>query len=331
MFFTIAPYIEALLAFFTITLISSLISAFSYRYCYALIQHFSGASRAAAIFIYALLAPVVGLWSTTLLVFPSLSTLIIPEHCHDGVCSSHSPSVALHSVIGGGFAILSTLIIITLILTFYFNLQRYQQQLTTLDKLSNVVSDTNYKIIDNPTLVAWNAGLWRTKIFISQGLKSALTTDELNVVVAHEVCHGFQHDNLRKLILLWLSKVWLTNKAQLRYDFNLACEQACDLYAANEVSSSTQVINTIEKYAGLAKEPTITNSYAKQNTTQTNQKSAVHGYDGEEVRQRINFLNHPIKQSNKSITLMIVCGLLFSQVVIFTMIYHLGLDHFWLS
>jgi beta-lactamase regulating signal transducer with metallopeptidase domain len=316
MFLALHPFIEALLAFICITVMSSSLSAWAYRYVTSFIDKYSGEYKSSWLFIYVLIAIIVGLWSTVLLVFPNLSELIIPAHCHAGVCSTHAPSIALNSVISGVLAIVSTIVMLAFLGVFYLSWLRYQQQLNTLEKLSDITENKDYNLIDSPALLAWSSGLWRTKIFISRGLTTALTPEELNIIVAHEKCHGLHHDNLRKLMLHWLSKLWCLNKNKLRDDFDLACEHNCDLYAVKHLASSSQVIQTIKKYAALAE--------------QGKQKS-----DHAAINKRIELLSNlgvePVSTTKKSysvgLLVTILFGLLLSQIVFFTLTYHLWLDH----
>ncbi len=240
--------IESLLAFIVITLIASVVSACGYPFFKMLIAPFSGNRRSTLIFGYGTLAPLIGLWSALLLSFPQLAEIVIPSHCHGDVCGIHTPSITLYSLFGGLVAIASALVTLGFLVIPLLSIKHYRHQFTALNRLSTSLVSTDYQLIENSAVLAWSAGFWKPKVFISQGLKSLLTEDELAVVVAHEQAHVARRDNLNKFILLWTTKFWffkVTNT--IREDFECACEQACDFASNQKVGNKLLVLSTIKK------------------------------------------------------------------------------------
>jgi hypothetical protein len=90
------------------------------------------------------------------------------------------------------------------------------------------------------------AGLWRPRVWISEGFWSAHSPDEREIVVAHEQAHVRRRDPLRRALIAVLS---LPLDAATRRDllgaWTLASEQLCDEAAADGVGDRLRVAETI--------------------------------------------------------------------------------------
>jgi Zn-dependent protease with chaperone function len=90
------------------------------------------------------------------------------------------------------------------------------------------------------------AGLWRPHIWLSTGLAEALSSEQLEVVIAHERAHVLSRDALRR----WLAGIgalplWPSVRRALLGELALASEQACDEAAAARTGDRPRVAETI--------------------------------------------------------------------------------------
>ncbi|MCU4675022.1 M56 family metallopeptidase [Catenovulum sp. 2E275] len=190
---------------------------------------------------------------------PDLTRLVIVGHCHGHNCSPHwlhFDDSNLESLIFNISAIVLSLSILLLIIKQYMVSKRY---LTLIEQFSstqqNTLNHSAYRVIETENALAWCAGLFNPKIFISSALKQKLTPAELNLVLKHEYIHASRLDNLRKWVIHWCSWCWPASvKTQFRQDYLYNTELLCDLSAMDSSSAeSVEVLkNSVNKSLNLA-------------------------------------------------------------------------------
>lgn len=241
------------LLWLAVMLASSLVAALCYPLFRRFNQGYSPDTRAFALLAYGLMAPVTAALMVTLAMHPELGAGLVPQHCHGGSCEPHRPNIATTSLPGMALISLSTLVMLVFAAVVQRKLMRNRRRTRALKLLSRANRHSPYRVVENPGLLAWCAGLWRPQVYLSTGLLNALRPDEIRAVVAHEYSHAARRDNLRALILRLTTAAWpAAIKKQLWSDFTASTEEACDLLAAREMESPSPVIGALtrlkEKY-----------------------------------------------------------------------------------
>jgi Zn-dependent protease with chaperone function len=187
-------------------------------------------ARSASLLALAMLPVTVAALVAVLGFTPTLGGLIVDQHCHpDTGCGAHVPIVhagAPYALAFGALLLVTTLALCAGVLR---RLQRTHRVASTLGFLAEPAPLSRCEIIESSERFAYCIGLWRPKVVISRGLESALSTDELNAVVAHEHAHAARRDNLRHgLAALALLPLGPRARRALLADLSLASEEACD-------------------------------------------------------------------------------------------------------
>jgi hypothetical protein len=103
----------------------------------------------------------------------------------------------------------------------------------------------------HPFPVAALAGVWRPRLLLSEQVIGALSREELDAVLAHELAHLDARDNLKRLLLVASpDALGLTSGGRLRSEFLEATEAAADARACGRVSP-TVLARAILKVARL--------------------------------------------------------------------------------
>ncbi|MCA6058556.1 M56 family metallopeptidase [Thalassolituus sp. ST750PaO-4] len=192
--------------------------------------------------LYALLPWVVTFWVVFLLMNPGLTGALHSAHCHGQLCGPHVPDVSSSSLTGAVLAGVVSALLLFALLLFNHQLRRGRQRLASVDLLStagstpsNEATIPDFRLIHSPLPLAWCAGLWRPRIYLSSALQQQLTPQQSAMVLLHEHCHLLCRDNLRKFLLYWASLLWLPKaRKALQEQFALNCELQCDAYVTRQ-------------------------------------------------------------------------------------------------
>lgn len=107
--------------------------------------------------------------------------------------------------------------------------------------------------------IAATVGMLRPRICVSDGLKDALSAQQLRAVLAHEQAHAGRYDALVKFVVRLAAQLhlpWVRDR--LLEELELACEQACDEAAADVVGDRLTVaeaILAVERAMGSVETP----------------------------------------------------------------------------
>jgi Zn-dependent protease with chaperone function len=217
--------------------ISSVLFSLIYAGYRSIVLQTSLNNRSIFILSFAGAALFTSIFSSLILVFPSLSGHIIFEHCHQNDCLAHHPTLDDFSVWGNVIIATSVVVVLIVILVIVHRISALGHQLAILKHVSSLnkikqVGSLQYRVIESRDVFAWCAGLRKPEVFVSRGLLEKSTQEQLNIVLAHEHCHLQQRDNLRKFALYWLTLFWLpSQKKQIVADFNHSIEAYSDDYA----------------------------------------------------------------------------------------------------
>jgi len=120
---------------------------------------------------------------------------------------------------------------------------------STLHAVSEQQENNVFRIVSEHFFV-FSSGLFSPQAFISSQLLEQLSTEELEVVLAHEQAHCQRRDVLRRLLLSFAGLFHLPATRQyLLNDLELAHEQICDSAAVQKVGNRVLVAETIIKVA----------------------------------------------------------------------------------
>ena len=152
---------------------------------------------------------------------------------------------------GMGTVAVSVALLGIIILMVWRQLRNGRRQLSALHAFSRRYGKKDYRLLETQKPMAWCAGYFKPTIYLSRGLLNQLKPEHLDAVIAHELSHAVNHDNLRKLLVHWATLVWpKTKKMQIRRDFSNDTECTCDMEAIHhrDVKSLEETIQFIEDF-----------------------------------------------------------------------------------
>jgi len=177
---------------------------------------------------------VLSLMTTLLLLLPTLGGLLLEPHCH-GNCAPHVPTTSTSILAWTGFG-LAVAAAIGLLWHFLAGLLRGVRMRRQFDALSS--RESGYRLLDAEEPAVFTLGWWRPRVYVSSGLLSGCSSEELAIILVHEQAHRRRRDNLRILIgrvfCLVLPGAW---RQIVVHDLHLLCEESCDFAAARDYGS----------------------------------------------------------------------------------------------
>lgn len=190
--------------------------------------------------LLALIAPFTALITIITLSSPTLTHLIVEPHCHGDICEPHSVNVVIETMLSTVMLAMgvAALIVVALIMASQLitNLHRSRmlEQLSELD-------ESGYLRFESPNRIAWCFGLFKPTVILSSGMIESLSEKQRQIVLARELAHASQYDNLRKWLVKWATIAWPKNARQhIRHDFSELCETSCDLKAFSALSATME-------------------------------------------------------------------------------------------
>lgn len=228
-----------------VSLVSGLLCAAVYEHFARLIASCAPGTRAAARLGFGLVPPVSAVVIVVLVLFPGVAGVLVPTHCHAGVCGSHTPVYAASAAAVTLVAACSFLML-ALMVMLGMGLRRARRRLGALRALTRPAGNAGYHLVETNIVLAWCGGLWRPSILLSRGLVERLDSTQLAAVLAHERAHVERLDNLRGLLLQLATLAWPPGpRGAIRRGLATDSEQACDLQAARAVGDPQLVIDAL--------------------------------------------------------------------------------------
>ena len=214
--------------------VMSMLLSWLFSFAYPLVRRsfneLSANNAALGTLLYGVAPPFSAIIVLLLLMLPFNHSLML-DHCHDGICEPHTLQVTMSTMMGIGAVTLAVVFLLVACFLIGRQLLNKQHHFRTLQLLSQEKLSA-YHVVESPKVFAWCVGLWRPKVFISQGLLQKLNEKQLRLVLAHEYSHVHRRDNLRKWLLHWATILWFKHSKQnIRQDLKNHSEQVCDLAA----------------------------------------------------------------------------------------------------
>ena len=181
------------------------------------------------------------LTTTVLLFLPVAESKLVSAHCHES-CQTHLP--LLDSVWLGGAGLFIVIMVVCVILRrLFYNVQTAKK---LMSQLLNLSANTGrwYQLPDSQPVV-FTLGWWRNRIFVTEGLLRQCSTEDIDIILRHELAHGQRRDNLRLLLARMFLLILPARIAGKLYDdLHFFTESACD-FAAAEAHGELEVAETL--------------------------------------------------------------------------------------
>ncbi len=208
------------------------LAALIYRLLQPTIRAIDAAQASTFLLAWLALPPFAALLTCYVLYSPDLAQWLVAGHCHLNNCLRHGPQSSLAIIPAVVLAIWMLLGVCRCVLRQWLPAQRLSTQLCRAgDDAGDFVS------LGSAEPAAFTLGWFKPTIFISMGMQTACSPQEIVCIVLHETAHRERHDNLRlllgRLLTAPLPQHWPLEALE---DLKLCCEKACDLSAAAALS-----------------------------------------------------------------------------------------------
>jgi Zn-dependent protease with chaperone function len=233
------------------------IAALGYRFVRPRLRAIDPAQASQLLLGWLALPPFASLLSCYVLYSPDLAQWLVGGHCHLNNCRVHGPQSDLAIIPAALLTVWTLFSVGRCFLRLWLPARRLEKQLCLVGNYSG-----EFVSLDSAEPVAFTLGCLRPRIFISAGMLSACSTQEIDCIVRHERAHRRRHDNLR-LLLAGLFSAPLPRRWALPavFDLKLSCEKACDLSAAAELSRAA-VAAALIRVARIQQSPSPSASLA---------------------------------------------------------------------
>ena len=211
-----------------------------------LLTQFHPATSSALLLAWVALPAFSALVACLLLFAPALALIVADSQCPGGRCGmavSTAPLVGPPAAIIGFWLVISSLVMFR---QYWLPAHRLKRQL-----LHTGTPGDRFVKLASATPAAFTLGWLGPRIFLTDGLLQRCDEQDITCILNHEEAHRRRRDNLCQL-LARLFTVVLPGKLIRRQlqDYNLFCEQACDLEATLH-QPADQVASTLLKVARL--------------------------------------------------------------------------------
>jgi Zn-dependent protease with chaperone function len=250
---------QALFFGFLVTTGVSLLSLLSARVIRTGMEKLTADARASLSFAWCL-APVLVSFSMVFMAFlPSLLQVLglSNDHClghpegHLHFCLVHGhPPIDSWWVWGPALAYLALLVSMGMhLLVDIVEMLRFSKR---IGQLPHHLHASGITVLETATPLALTCGLFRQKIILSEGLLSAISDQDREIILLHERQHIARYDVLKKLLARSLSLAHFpVSRRAILQRLELAGELVCDNHTANETGDRTLVAELLLKVERL--------------------------------------------------------------------------------
>jgi BlaR1 peptidase M56 len=183
--------------------------------------------------------------SALALAWPKLDHCLAHDDHHLHLCFVHPPTDSISWLVSALLLAASA----WLLWRVGTSVTRFAQALRLVSKLRRsafVESRLGVSVLPSPEPVCALLGLWEPTIVVSKGFLTAVTPEDLDVVIHHEHAHLARRDILwRTFAQATTIFVWERQRRLLLQALELAAEQSCDEAAARHTGDRLSVAETI--------------------------------------------------------------------------------------
>lgn len=189
--------------------------------------------------------------------FPNAAPFdLIAHHCHIivGAHGDHE-SVRISTIAALATLLISALVLLRLVWATSIQLTE-TSDIRSLRAGSTISECSSFRVLETDASWAFVLGLVRPTIYLSRGLRAALTDEECEIVLAHETAHLKRHDLIIRFVCAVMTAFLPEAQRMTLMDaLVLAQEEACDGATANRFSP-IRIAETLLKVERLRSEPT---------------------------------------------------------------------------
>lgn len=250
---TLAFIAQATAVFALVALATAAVSALAYPRLAPRLDRLAPRLRARVLFGLSILPSGAGAGFLAVALLPSVAALFgAADHCaththHAHLCPLHPWP---HGPNAAGAVLLAALTVALVALGS--RALQTRRALRSVASLADGREQDGTVRVRSPRPFAFTAGLVRPLVYVSTGLRDALSPSDLAIVVEHERAHVRRRDALTTWAAAWLGALNLPSMSrQLAKDLHAACEQACDAEAALRVGDRVGVASALVRVEKL--------------------------------------------------------------------------------
>ncbi|MFT5759482.1 MAG: hypothetical protein ACI9LM_004249 [Alteromonadaceae bacterium] len=117
-------------------------------------------------------------------------------------------------------------------------------------------------IIDSSIPTAFTGGLSHPSCFVSTGLIEQLSTDDIEIIIQHELAHAHYNDPLKKWLFSFFAAYFTPNVKQIQVAMMaITMEQAADSFFVKSQRQAHKVASTLVKFTKLAAKYSLDEKY----------------------------------------------------------------------
>jgi Zn-dependent protease with chaperone function len=250
---TLAFLAQATAVFTLVAFATAAVAALAYPRVVPRLRRLAPRQRARILFAVSILPSATGAGFLAIALLPSLVTLFgAADHCtththHAHLCPLHPWPHGPNAAGALPLAALAVALVALGVRTL-----RTRRALRSVASLADGREQDGTVRVHSPRPFAFTAGLVRPLVYVSTGLRDALSPGDLEVVVEHERAHARRRDALTTWAAAWLGFLHLpSTRRRLAADLHAACEQACDADAALRVGDRVDVASALVRVEKL--------------------------------------------------------------------------------
>lgn len=210
---------------------------------------YSASSRRQILWCLALSPWLVGTCAAIIAVAPDSYFFLIPDIYN--FLRWHHPQVFVMDSWHGLTILISASVVCVLLVRGAVRLRPTKRRMRLLQSLAES-TDNGFYLLDTHVLMAFTAGLFRPRCYITSALRHSLNDDEFAIVQLHEKEHARGFDPFKKACFQVFTTFFLPTTARyLNHSMAMTIEQCADHAVSRVVSDKSLIASTLVKVKRL--------------------------------------------------------------------------------